>query len=242
MRTYTPKKSRLQVESLEDRVALSGGFATLSSLPPAVEVRSAQGGGTVLPATARPYGYSLTDMSQKTAPFNTSGNDPRYYPKTPFQVLYVDPSTFNATPTPDGGLAVTASNSFKVSPGTPFYVPLLTADDAGTGELVDKFPKHASGAADFVFGPDLFGVKNTEIIVDGKSTPVGAAYVVGPVHMPQPLPDTGTNIITLGVFLSPMSVGTHRVDIKGEVAGLAFQHDSGLTSESFDFTYTVQVG
>ena len=54
MRTYTPKKSRLQVESLEDRVALAGGFATLSSRLPAAEVRSAQGSGTVLPATARP--------------------------------------------------------------------------------------------------------------------------------------------------------------------------------------------
>jgi len=79
MRTYTPKKSRLQVESLEDRVALAGGFAMLSSLHPAAEVRSAQGGGTVLPPTARPYGYSLTDMARETALFTTSGNNLDYY-------------------------------------------------------------------------------------------------------------------------------------------------------------------
>ena len=111
MRTYTPKKSRLQVESLEDRVALAGGFATLNSLLPAAEVRSAQGGGAVLPATARPYGYSLTDMARETAPFLTSGNTTDY-PNTPFQVLYFDPSTYHAS-TSDGGVAVTGSNRLQ---------------------------------------------------------------------------------------------------------------------------------
>ena len=193
MRTYTPKKSRLQVESLEDRVALAGGFAALSSLHPAAEVRSAQGGGTVLPATARPYGYSLTDMARETALFLTSGNT-KDYPNTPFQVLYFDPSTYQATPTPDGGLAVTGSKHFTVSPGTSFYVHLLNSDDSPP--IVGNFPTDASGAAVYFFGQSQLGVKNTEIIVDGKSTAVGAAYLAGPVTTP-PLNDGGgTHIIS----------------------------------------------
>ena len=148
MRTYTPKKSRLQVESLEDRVALAGGVATLNSLLPAAEVRSAQGGGAVLPATARPYGYSLTDMARETALFLTSGNTTDY-PNTPFQVLYFDPSTYHAS-TSDGGVAVTASNNFNVSPTTSFYVPLLDSTDSPP--IVGNFPTDASGAAGYFFG------------------------------------------------------------------------------------------
>jgi hypothetical protein len=244
MRTYTPKKSRLQVESLEDRVALAGGF-TLSSVLPAAEVGSAQGGGTVLPATARPYGYSLTDMSQKTAPFNVSGNDPQYYPKTPFQVLYAD-SNESTVETVNGGTAVTGGNNVNfnhVSPGTSFYVPLLTVDDSPP--IVGTFPTHASDAAGYFFGSDQVGAKDTEIIVDGKSTLVGAAYLAGPVKT-QPLPDGGgTHIITLGVFLSPMSKGTHTVEIKGEFAGDAFRTTYQTIFGNFlreDFTYVVHVG
>ena len=187
---YTPKKSRLQVESLEDRVALAGGF-TLSSVLPAAEVGSAQGGGTVLPATARPYGYSLTDMSQKTAPFNVSGNDPQYYPKTPFQVLYADSneSTFESV---NGGTAVTGGNNVNfnhVSPGTSFYVPLLTVDDSQP--IVGTFPAMQATPQAISSVRIKLGAKDTEIIVDGKSTLVGAAYLAGPVHKPHPLPDRG---------------------------------------------------
>jgi len=245
MRTYTPKRSRLQVESLEDRVALAGGTAALSSLHPAAEVRSARGGGAVLPPTDRPYGYSLTDMSQKTAPFNVSGNDPQYYPKTPFQVLYAD-SSKSTLESVNGGTAVTGGNKFKhVSPETSFYVPLLTVDDSPPilgGK--DAFPHDSSTAAAYFFDQDQVGVTDTEIIVDGKSTLVGAAYLAGPVQT-QPLPDGGgTHIITLGVFLSPMSKGKHTVEIKGEFAGEFFRTAYPTLGNflSEDFTYVVHVG
>ena len=49
-------------------------------------------GQGVLPPPATPKGYSLDDMSRLTALFTTSFNNPRYYPDTPFQILYFDPS------------------------------------------------------------------------------------------------------------------------------------------------------
>lgn len=221
MRTRETGKCHLQVEPLEGRFALG----TLS-------------GGDVLPPTATPYGYSLTDMSRETALFNTSGNNPQYYPKTPFQVLYVDFSTVKNIGTKRDQV-FTGSNTFNnVSPKMPFYVPVLTVDDSPP--IIDTFPTTASDAANYIFSPDRVGAENTEIIVDGKSTPIGVAYVVGPVQTP--LADGGTHIITLGAFLSSMSVGTHTVEIKGEFAGQAFQTATKLHSESFDFTYTVQVG
>jgi len=228
MRTRETRKRYLQVELLEGRFALSGG-------------------GVVLPPHAMPHGYSLRDMARETALFLTSSNNPQYYPHTPFQVLYFDPSTLQAT-MPDGGTAVTGGNSFHVSPGTSFYVNLLNSDDSPP--IVGNFPTDASGAADYFFDPKQLGVTNTEIIVDGKSTPVGAAYVAGPVETP-PLLDVppgvtgGTHMIELAVFLTPMSAGTHKVEIKGEFAGDAFRYTYHAVYGNFlseDFTYRVQVG
>ena len=79
-------------------------------------------GRGVLPPSATPKGYSLADMSRLTALFTTSGNQASYYPKTPFQVLYVNPG-----------------NSFTVRRGTMFYVPLWNADDSPP--VVGKFPR-----------------------------------------------------------------------------------------------------
>ena len=47
-------------------------------------------GGVVLPASATPSGYSLQDMAAEMALFSTSGNDPAYYPVTPFQIIYLN--------------------------------------------------------------------------------------------------------------------------------------------------------
>ena len=51
-------------------------------------------GGNVLPPRATPHGYSLDDMASALALFDTSGNDLQFYPKTPFQILFQDPSKF----------------------------------------------------------------------------------------------------------------------------------------------------
>jgi hypothetical protein len=46
------------------------------------------GGGNVLPATAKPRGYSLSDMAKATAFFNTTmfTRTPAAAPDTPFQI------------------------------------------------------------------------------------------------------------------------------------------------------------
>lgn len=238
MRTRETRKRHLQVELLEGRFALSGGAVLTQADPPQVEHLA---GGAVLPRNATPQGYSLTDMARETALFLTSGNNQDYYPDTPFQVLYFDPSTRQVTPTPDGGVEITGSNSFTVSPRTFFYANLLNADDSDT--IVGNFPTDVSGAAGYFFAQNQLGVRNTEIIVDGKSTPVRAAYVAGPVKTPPLLdgPPAGTHMIELAVFLSPMSPGTHTVEVKGEFAGKAFQAATGLTFARGDFIYTVHV-
>src|SRR5215471_6213940 len=103
----TSLKCRPRLEGLEDRLA--------------------PGGGDVLPATAHPHGFSLTDLASATALFTTSGNDLSHYPNTPFQILYVDPKTltFNSV---NGGLVVGGTNQFTVKPGTSFYGPLASVD------------------------------------------------------------------------------------------------------------------
>jgi hypothetical protein len=121
MRIRGTRKRHLQVELLEGRFALSGG--------------------TVLPPNATVDGYSLTDMARETARFTTSGNNLKYYPDTPIQVLYFDSSTETFT-TVGHRLALTGSNSFTVSPTTPFYVPLLSVDDSPP--VVGKFPADPS--------------------------------------------------------------------------------------------------
>jgi hypothetical protein len=95
------------------RLAALGVLAgVLAAVPPAM----AGGGGNVLPATARQRGYSLADLARATAAFNVGSRDPATLPPIPFQVLF----------TPLGG----NSNKFAVSPGTMFYVPLLSIDDS----------------------------------------------------------------------------------------------------------------
>jgi hypothetical protein len=45
----------------------------------------------------------------------------------------------------------------------------------------------------------------------------------------------------LGVFLTPMSAGTHTVTLQGQVAGAALFPAIGLHCVRQDFTYTVNV-
>src|SRR3954452_5794607 len=66
-------------------------------------------GGDVLPPWARPYGYSLGDMTREVALFTTTGNELTYYPDTPFQLLYHVPLQ-SAVPAVDAGIDVTATN------------------------------------------------------------------------------------------------------------------------------------
>ncbi|MBV8952457.1 MAG: hypothetical protein JOZ99_16410 [Actinobacteria bacterium] len=196
------------------------------------------GGGNVLPAQARPHGYSLTDMNEATALFSTSGNSAAYYPKTPFQILYIDPTSI--TQTPDGcGILSTGTFSFTVKSGTEFYVPLEFVDDSPP--VLGVFPTNAAQAEPYFFDQSQIGGRNFVIGVDGSSTPVGPAYLAGPSTTPPLLDGGGTHIITLGVFLTPLSPGSHTVTITGGVFGALLQPVYGICSASESYTYKVRV-
>ena len=228
-----------QLESLEDRLPpgdLLGGLSIIGRggevLPAAAE------GGEVLPATAQFHGFSLTDMAAATALFNTSGNNLSQYPQTPFQILYVDPTTEMPTFV-NGGLVLTGTNHFSVTAGTPFYVPVAFIDDSPP--ILGTFPTDPSKVANYIFSHDQVGMKNLQIIVDGRVTPIGSAYAAGPVQTPPLLDGGGTHIITVGAFLTPLSPGTHTVAIAGEFSGVLFQQATGLSFEQFNLTYAVTV-
>ena len=188
-----------------------------------------------MPPGAHPLGYSLADMTAEVAAFTTSGNDLALYPDTPFQVLYA--GTFNLE-FPDGGIEVTGTNTFVVAPGTRFYVPIQSATDGPP--VAGDFPTDQAGAIPYFFGPSQLGAQDYEVVVDGSVTPVGPRYLAGPVTTP-PLADQGTHIITLGVFLNPMTPGTHTVTIRGRLAGAAIEDTIGFDFLAEDFTYTVTV-
>jgi hypothetical protein len=242
MRIREARRRHLRVEALEGRIVPGGGSLTPKAPHSAAEVERATGEDAVLPANARLHGYSLTDMTLAAALFDVSGNNLQYYPNTPFQILYYDPKTLTNTLV-GTTLMSTGSNSFTVAPGTPFFVPLWNADDSPP--IVGKFPTEASQAADYFFNPDQLG-GHFEIIVDGQSTPIGRAYVAGPVTSSTPLPDGGgSHIITVGVFLHPLSVGTHTVTIRGGLAGTAvgatYLATNGFNALTEDITYTIHV-
>src|SRR5262245_2457080 len=83
-------------------------------------------GGTVLDPTAAPFGYTLTDMLIQLGQFQASFNDPRYYPNTPFQILYTAKTHPKTVSCPEGGsgIRLDSANSFVVPVNTPFFVPL----------------------------------------------------------------------------------------------------------------------
>ena len=186
------------------------------------------GGGDLLPPTAKPKGYSLSDIAKATAAFSVSGPGNRSSanePKTPFQILYT--SDINKPP-----------NTFSVRPGTMLYVPIAFADDSPP--ILGTFPDFTDPAAvaNYFFSPDQLGAEFLEIVVDGQVASIGedSGYAVG-VETP-PLPDGGgTHYLTVAVFLTPFTKGTHTVTIRGRFTGTA------LGGDTFEFkdTYTVTV-
>lgn len=193
----------------------------------------------VLPPNARPHGYSLAEMTRRLALFTTSGNDPKYEPRTPFQILYYDPATLEVD-TSNGGWAFRGTNSFKVKSGTEFFVPLQNASDSPP--VPGTFPRTPVEAKAYFFVPSQLGARGYTIIVDGVPTRIGPEYLAGPVKTPPLLDGDGTHMITLGAFLGPLSPGSHIVSIRGGLYGdlLSSTYDIGFLSE--DFTYRVTVG
>jgi hypothetical protein len=227
-------------------------------------VDTGRSGSGVLPASATPHGYSLTDMTSLLALFTTSGNNPEFYPDTPFQILYVAPGRFDvryvekdlktdcAVPAPTCGLFVTQpdgfANSFTVGRGQKFFVPLNNANDSPP--VVGNFPRNNRQAKKYIFDPAQVGGRDFNVTIDGLCTTLGPAYVAGPVTTP-PLPDGGgTHMITIGAFLGAMAPGHHTVRITSGYFGDAIEETYGGENPPLgvpvgfiasDFTYSVTV-
>lgn len=179
------------------------------------------GSGQVLPPTATPLGYSLDAMASTVANFSITGNDPAYYPDTPFQILYRHPG-----------------NSFTVKPGTSFYLKFFFIDDAPP--TLGAFPTDKSGVAEYIFGRDQLGGHDLEIEVDGVVTSISSpGYVGGPVATPNS-PDGSTQLIQIGAFISPLKKGTHTIIARGVFDGQAVLDVIGGPFAS-EITYTVTV-
>ncbi len=196
-------------------VAMVLGLAVALSAKPAFA-----GGGNVLPPTAKPSGYSLAAMADALAYFSTSFNDPAYYPKTPFQILYLN-----------------GTNSFTVKTGTQFFVPLLFITDSPP--LLGDFPADASETAAYYFSEEELGLNYAEIEVDGKVTSLSPDYAAGPTNSPGLLDGGGSHYTQLGAFLTPLSKGTHTVTIRFYADGDALDPFGGVFE--FENTYTVIV-
>ena len=172
------------------------------------------GGGNVLPGPAKPRGYSLSDMARATAFFNTGPHTPDNYPKTPFQILF---SRDNLT--------------FVVSPGTMFYVPVLFSDD--TKPVIGTFPdvNDRDAVLNYFYSQEQLGNVYAQIVVDGEVNSLGSDHVVGvgPVNLGDAYDDpitgihvpAGTHYIVSAAFLTPLTKGTHTVQILGKSTGKA---------------------
>ena len=227
-------------------VATLVGVLLISGAPMVKAAEPSTGG--VLPPNAQPLGYSLRDMARKIAGFTSSGNKPEYFPHSRLQILYYDGSEDAPPPDvvfEDGGVTVSGANSFTVTQGTQFYVPVQSASDSSP--VVGNWPDR-NGAVPYFFGPSQLGADNYRVIVDGVSTTLTPDYLVGPIpvtHLYDYDPTTGGTegheIITLAAFVDALPVGTHTVRIVGRLAGQGIFATYGWTHYGLDFTYTVTV-
>jgi hypothetical protein len=167
-------------------------------------------------------------MAALNGPFVTSGNDLKYYPDTPFQILYGNPAP--------------QTNTFHVRTGTMIYMPINSVDDSLpilTAPPLDKFPTNNKEAVFYWSDKSQFGLSET-VTVDGNTTVIPTDYVVGPVES-QPLFDRGgSHIITVGVFLTPFNKGRHTVSFTVKAVGDIIVTYTGGPQE-YTFTYTVEV-
>jgi len=185
----------------------------------------------VLPAEARPFGYSLADMVRLTAAFNV-GDRSGPPPNSPFQVLYVI------------GNADTAA--FTVRHGTFLFVPVLYSDNSAP--LLGHFPANVLDRRQLLpywFSQNEIGIVATDVTVDGVTVPLGARYVQGAVFA-QPLPSTATQYVAAAAFIEPLRRGVHSVAIHSRATGDALRappFDQVFPDGVFEFTstYTVTV-
>ena len=178
------------------------------------------GGGNVLPPTAKPHGYSLTQAAATTAYFNVGPKTPDTLPKNfPFVILH------------NGG-----DGTFTVKPGTMFYVPVVYVTDSPP--ILPGFPDvtDPQAVSDFYFSPSALGAEYIRIEVDGKVTSLEPRYAVG-AETPE-LPDTGNKYTVAAAFLTPLAPGSHTVTISVRMTGNAL--GGGVFEFSLPYTVIVQ--
>ena len=183
----------------------------------------------VLPAQARPFGYSLDEMARLVAPFNM-GDRSGPPPNTPFQILYEN--------------TVTGATRFEVPRGTFLYVPLLYNDNSEP--VIGHFPanaQHRQQALRYWYSQSEFGVVTMQLVVDGKVVPLGAGYVSG-LSFNLPLPDGATQYLTAGAFIAPLARGAHTVEVRFKATGDALREppiDQYFPDGFWEFSITYSV-
>src|SRR5262249_40569392 len=128
----------------------------------------------------------------------------------------------------------------SVPAGMMFYVPFAFADD--TPPILGTFPTSPGTAPFYWFALSQLGGSDS-ITVDGQTTSIGAAYLAGPLRATlddHPTEHVG-HIITLGVFLTPLSRGTHTVKILPNFDGALLAQDLGFDFLHGEFTYNVTI-
>jgi hypothetical protein len=184
----------------------------------------------VLPADAKPHGYSLEDMAWITAAFNISDRlGP--LPHTPFQILFQSKSQ-------DG--------TFHVREGTHLYMPVVFNDDSLP--IIGNFPrnvKNRRAVQHYWFSQRELGTVATEVVVDGKAVQLGARYVAGAMFS-EPLADGATRYLTTAVFIAPLPPGAHTITAHFKATGDALRVDpvaeffpDGLFEFSLEYTVIV---
>jgi hypothetical protein len=185
---------------------LIAGFLTLFGLGLSVAKAQSGEGSLVLPPSATPFGYSLTDMAAEVALMSSYGNDLEFYPDTPFQILYRQGSLQD----PEG------TNTFRVKPGTYLYFKGFFIDNAPPE--IGEFPNDAEDADDYILSLDRIGLLS-EIEIDGKITSLDhPGYVSGPLAIPG-LSGGATEMVHTGAFIAPLAKGTHKIVSRSLLAG-----------------------
>jgi hypothetical protein len=165
----------------------------------------AAGGGTILPPGTDPKGYSLWDMAELTAVYNTGEpavTEP--VPEVPFQVLIGDATlpagTFLYVPVfnwNDGAPAFVSPFPTDLDDQEDDADYLLETADALTGADIEAFFVQVDSKAPAILDDD------DVVGVDTESLPEGG----------------GTHYIVSAAFITPLTPGAHTISIGGVIDG-----------------------
>jgi hypothetical protein len=168
----------------------------------------------VLPSSDQPMGYSLANLAQTTAVYNTgvfSGS--------------------SATPAAPSIPFVVVEGDTSVAPNTYLYLPIFFADNSTPVD--PAFPASVSNqSVDAAYLDNLvlsgFGVTAFFADVDGVDTTLDDSYITGVTTAPlldasedssTGMTIPGTNYISTAAVISPLSIGDHTVGFGGIING-----------------------